>query len=408
MGEHKLKENKPTLPIKEDYESIEINGFRGIKHLKIDNLGKVNLILGKNDSGKTSLLEAISTHAAGHHLAFFLNHIVNGRELVSGLFPEYVVDQLVNIFNVECEPSLRLNIIAKFVNISQKYEHALNFKAANQFSNVIPRYLRESTSTQDFSFVKDKNPMLHLGGQNDPQFAMINATMNQVIGLLQVQSNSIKNDVYLTMPSINMLQGQAIKHSYKPFYFSHLNAYNDGRIFDDLKREDLYQALLDNLNSVFDPIKSIDYFRYDHNVQGNLYITKQNNTRLPISSFGDGFRKLLFITAQLMFYKNVLICVDEVDINFHHSLQKKFSTLLSRISQTNNNQIFLTTHSVEFIDNFLSALYDDGNEFGFTEANDPVRVITLQRDEKTGQVSVWNRTGADAHYIRSQLAMEIR
>lgn len=43
--------------------SLEIKNFRLFKHLKIERLGRVNLIVGKNGVGKTALLEAIKIYA---------------------------------------------------------------------------------------------------------------------------------------------------------------------------------------------------------------------------------------------------------------------------------------------------------------------------------------------------------
>src|SRR5438067_44470 len=39
--------------------SLEIQEFRTFQHLRIERLGRVNLIVGKNDVGKSSLLEAL-------------------------------------------------------------------------------------------------------------------------------------------------------------------------------------------------------------------------------------------------------------------------------------------------------------------------------------------------------------
>ncbi len=39
--------------------SLEIRNFRGFHHLQIERLGRVNLIVGKNNIGKSSLLEAL-------------------------------------------------------------------------------------------------------------------------------------------------------------------------------------------------------------------------------------------------------------------------------------------------------------------------------------------------------------
>ena len=42
------------------FKNIEIKNFRGIDHLKIDDFSRVNILLGQNSSGKSSVLEAIS------------------------------------------------------------------------------------------------------------------------------------------------------------------------------------------------------------------------------------------------------------------------------------------------------------------------------------------------------------
>jgi AAA15 family ATPase/GTPase len=44
-------------------DSLEIKGYRCFEHLTIEKLGRVNLIVGKNNVGKTALLEALSIYA---------------------------------------------------------------------------------------------------------------------------------------------------------------------------------------------------------------------------------------------------------------------------------------------------------------------------------------------------------
>jgi AAA15 family ATPase/GTPase len=39
--------------------SLHIKGFRGFTDFKVEGLGRVNLIIGRNNAGKTTLLEAI-------------------------------------------------------------------------------------------------------------------------------------------------------------------------------------------------------------------------------------------------------------------------------------------------------------------------------------------------------------
>ena len=41
------------------YSSVLISGYRGLKSFKLDGLGRINLLVGTNNSGKTSILECI-------------------------------------------------------------------------------------------------------------------------------------------------------------------------------------------------------------------------------------------------------------------------------------------------------------------------------------------------------------
>jgi AAA15 family ATPase/GTPase len=44
------------------YHSFEIKNFRGLENLTIEGLERINLIAGKNNVGKTALLEALWIH----------------------------------------------------------------------------------------------------------------------------------------------------------------------------------------------------------------------------------------------------------------------------------------------------------------------------------------------------------
>ena len=44
------------------YKSFRVKNFRCFKDLQINDLGRVNLIAGKNNTGKTALMEAMYLH----------------------------------------------------------------------------------------------------------------------------------------------------------------------------------------------------------------------------------------------------------------------------------------------------------------------------------------------------------
>ena len=58
--------------------SLEIRNFRNLKELKINSLGNVNLITGKNNTGKSTLLEAVALYASKGDFNF-LYQLLNER-----------------------------------------------------------------------------------------------------------------------------------------------------------------------------------------------------------------------------------------------------------------------------------------------------------------------------------------
>src|SRR5215203_1856315 len=57
-------------------DSLEIKGYRCFEHLTIEKLGRVNLVVGKNNVGKTALLEALWIYLNNSRV---LNQILNSR-----------------------------------------------------------------------------------------------------------------------------------------------------------------------------------------------------------------------------------------------------------------------------------------------------------------------------------------
>ena len=50
------------------YSSIEISGFRSLEEVRLEGLSRVNLLVGSNNSGKTSVLESVGLlHSAGDY-----------------------------------------------------------------------------------------------------------------------------------------------------------------------------------------------------------------------------------------------------------------------------------------------------------------------------------------------------
>lgn len=88
----------PLLP------SFRIQGFRAFRDLEIPRLGRVNLIVGKNNVGKTTVLEALKVYAAGSDAAWELKELLEFRQEVQRSAPRDDKAQRLNIMRAFFQP----------------------------------------------------------------------------------------------------------------------------------------------------------------------------------------------------------------------------------------------------------------------------------------------------------------
>lgn len=92
----------------------------------------------------------------------------------------------------------------------------------------------------------------------------------------------------------------------------------------------------------------------------DIYI-EMDNRRLSIESLGTGIHQVILLATAVTLLENSLVCIEELEIYLHPELQKKF---IKYICENTNNQYIITTHSNAVFDNANVNIYhcwlDDG------------------------------------------------
>lgn len=77
---------------------------------------------------------------------------------------------------------------------------------------------------------------------------------------------------------------------------------------------------------------------------------------LPISQFGSGLVQLLYLIIRIFLARsNATILLEEPEVHFHPSLQKRFIALLNRFERGAERQFFIATHSEHIINPFIAS-----------------------------------------------------
>lgn len=81
------------------------------------------------------------------------------------------------------------------------------------------------------------------------------------------------------------------------------------------------------------------------------------NDVIDITKYGEGLQRVFEIALLMVYSKNGIICIDEIDSAIHTSLLIPFTKFVQQLAEKFNVQVFLSTHSKECIDAFVKNNY---------------------------------------------------
>ncbi len=386
--------SQPT-PKKEMYTSITIKGFRLFDELKMDALSSVNLIIGPNNSGKTSMLEAVYTHACGPDFGSFLYRIVPGMHHPGALTePIEFGERLITTFRDRSTLPYGFSISGKMQQDSSIYTAKVNFQPSSKLAILDPRTFGQSA---DHDLSDYKTQLSADSHHSSPAF----------IGRWEINFDQQVSSFDLNFPPLPVLSALPFKLAFFGNFSSHRQPGAEAKVFSYFKRYGLLEQFTEEIRLAFPEIKEIDMIPYRGGQPGPVIITTNDGQRLPLYTFGSGLRRWFYQLGHMLIYQNAVHCIDHVDASMHATTHEVISALLIQYAEKFNNQIFLTTRNIEFANTFLKVIYEkDG--LRKSKGSDPVRIYSIKRTEKTERPEVWILSGRDAYEDELIREMEMR
>ena len=373
---------------------LKIHGYRKFNCFSVDNLSRINFFIGSNNVGKTTILEAIYGWASGLSLSpFFITGILRNQVMQS---PYYIADRIFSVMNDRDNLPFKFNISAVDDNEEVTFFHTV----------YVGDIFRAFVKKLSMSTVAIKNDDL-TNRNNSVRFQQTSGVPilipNIQIAHWAIEDNKSNEKKYNLESSNLFMESVEPKRlaSYKDIS-SHRNTEENMRIYSYLKRQNLLNEFIRNMQSVFPEVKSIDLLPYEDNSPTPISIQLTNKEYYPLDNFGDGFRRWYNIMGSFVLYSNSILCIDEIDATLHPEAQKEFCYNLIKYSRQYNVQLFITTHNLEFIDCFLSA-WESNSEL---KLHDDVRIITMK--DFHNETKVRNMTAGEAFKVREAFQMELR
>jgi len=348
-------------------DSLEIQGFRGFRHLQIEKLGRVNLIVGKNNVGKSSLLEALQIYAkrADPALIFELlksrdeNKIIYGKRYADpdAQYQERLLLSLKYLFygrkdvRVDVEP-IQIGAIGSTDKLSVTVQWYVT--QMDEQGNLRMRKLKKGEEDAD-----NVSPRFSIQmGQsffNYPLDPNVLATNRARSELKEIKSVYAKT---------NLLDKAQI-----------------GKLWDNIALTALDKEVLNALRIVAPGVEGltlVDDTSSSERIRERIPIVKIAgiDERLPLGHLGDGMLRVLSIALALVNPKDGMLLIDEIENGLHYSVLPDIWRLIFTIAHQYNIQIFATTHSWDCIQAFQKASQEDTHEEG----------VLIRLENKNGEI----------------------
>ena len=366
-------------------KSIEINHFRGIQKLTVSGFSNINLIVGDNNSGKTTFLEAIQLLFAKSQLSSIKN-VIKQRTVLnpnSSFYPSFI-----KMFNMQQNKEL-----LDFDIYANSNNGSLLFKLRGRERTV------SGEDALQLSILSARQK-----AQYEKASAFIPETAKVFTGSIVTQAGKKPVETEIRCTSLdNVIPGPIVKKEvhYIPS-FGHLR-YD---LLQNIVENPEYKKLtIDILRKFDDSIADICYTKADDGTYLETIITK-SGVNMPFSVYGDGIKKILYILNKLFDAADSILLIDEIETGLHKRYYDTLFPVLFALARKLNVQLFIATHSIEAID----AILGYGNYENNSGNNDPIKVITLKKVnlDNGSNIVARNVTGKYVYDNRKVFEFEVR
>lgn len=307
------------------FTKIEIERFRGIRHASIKGFKQINLFFGKNNCGKSSLLESLFL-ASG-----LSNPLLPIRvNVMRGYSKARLNDLKLDFYNLDTSRPIHIrmeNEEKRDLSISL-FEQSQNNVSINADDNNILSNVQEGKYGLKFDFKVNGRHY-----ESQIRFDSANST----------EATSIVSDQY----------AESLRCTYlSPKYDFNASIQGLKNILQNKDEHFIVEGL-----KIIEP-RVTDFIFADNEMLVDIGLAK----RIPVNMMGDGARKIVSLLTAVYDCKDGALLVDEISNGFHYSVMGSLWKVLINAAVRNNTQLFVTTHdndSIKGLRNVALNEFDD-------------------------------------------------
>ena len=331
-------------------DSLEIKNFRSLENFQVNKLGRINLIVGKNNSGKSTVLEALRIYAGnankglleniaqGHDEKCFLdasdqdsfNSSLPYEDLFTGRkFP--IGEEPIVIGEVNNDEE-SLEVFHVYL-VEKEYSETDN----EGKSRVLTRQVSVTELSKDDEIKRVGDGLL-----------VLNKESSVLLDFNKAHSSFTRF----------IFDGDIVPSSFIPTRL--IDMHELAKDWDAIaltEAEDMIKAAMQIILPEFESLIFVNDSSYsvktDKETRRLAKVKIKGLPRpVPLNSLGDGMLRILQLVLKVFPAKGGFLLIDEFENGLHYSVQEKVWNLLFELAEKLDIQVFATTHSWDCVESF--------------------------------------------------------
>lgn len=317
-------------------KQLTLEGFRGFQRFAVGELGRINLLVGTNNCGKTSILEAVQIlGSSGDPSSLWQVASRRGERFHSD--SKRVVSSEADVCHLfhghEIDSGSMFKILAQT-------------EAASQALTVT---IGESSRQRSLFEESETGPDEDDVGQ-EPNLALEcdwSAVPSDAARLPLSMRGGVSTEAMRRHTRLQANGSSSVRY----ISTAGLMVHDIVTMFEDIvltREEELVIQALSTIEPTIERIATVsgDRRRSYPGERGGIVIKSRDSTqRIPIGSMGDGMWRMLGLALALVSAENGILLVDEIDTGLHFTVLERMWKLIDQASSRLNVQVFATTHS---------------------------------------------------------------
>lgn len=328
-------------------KSLYIKNFKKIQELTIERLGRVNLIVGKNNVGKSTLLEAISVYLSNGNEENLKLLLENRGEAIRSYLAEDNKEQIIgnhylSLFHGRKDnPSTQFSIV---IGVSE------NDREATRISQV---YILEE-------LYNDENGLNRTRRTACSKEELGTVAIDSVITGrgLRISNGGISATI---IPFNRSGRGFSNIENRAKFQYVHTVDFQTEKnavFFDKISLSPEEKYIIEALQIINPRINRINFLYEDDDQQGRtaripVVTLEGDENKYRLSSMGDGINRILTIILAMLNCKGGVMLLDEFETGLHYSVQDELWRIIFMLSEKLDIQVFVTSHSNDCLNSFV-------------------------------------------------------